>query len=1036
VSAIPEEVLRALLDAVPDATLAADASGRVVFANQSAASLFGYRPQELIGIAIASLVPEVSPRVGVRRDGSTFRALIDGERPEETPGFALFRVRESKPDVRLEDVLSELRISEERIRFILDSLPGMVFVADTTGGNTFTNRNFQTYTGLSEEKLLAHGWMDVLHPDDRARAARTWYACVRTGNAYEAEYRYRRHDGAYRWHLCRGLPLRDAAGKVTAWYGVCADIEDYKRAEFDSRTIHHSLEEIARERTAQLRQSEERYRTLISGIKDYAILMLDREGHVASWNECAQRTKGYSAEEILGKDFACFYTPEDIARDHPREMLRSAARDGHYEEDGWRVRKDGSRFWANVSLTAMRSATGELTGFSKVTRDITDRLLAEERLKAERQRAEDANRSKSDFLAAMSHEIRTPMNAILGMSDLLWESDLSEEQRKYVEVFRRAGSNLLILINDILDLSKIESGHFELEKAPFDLTEVVDQVIELLRPRARKKGIAMSAEIVPGTQTALIGDATRLRQVLTNLLGNAVKFTETGEVRLEVRAASAEPGDLDFMVSDTGIGIAPDKLEVIFQDFTQADSSTTRHYGGTGLGLSISRRIVNLMGGTLQAASTLGKGSTFRFRARLMVNPAEKSVEPQGITDIHGRRALVVDDSATNRLILHEGRSCRSAARSGPVRPGDSRPQHAGDGRLPGRGRIPSGGGDTNRDADVGDGARRFRALAPGRTVGIWRETGQARRTAPHRVPGDEARGAAGRVRARGPHREELGHGQTAATSGRRGFPRQPAPGEGVSERQPSSPDVRRRRQSRRRTIRRRKVRLDPDGYPDARDGRVGGHQDDPRQGSGEWEPSRADHCIDRARDPESHRDQPRSRVRHAHHQAHFEAQAIGGDSTVRTPRGGTAAHQYSNAGGDRNAGTAVPRRAACRGGRHPSHAGGIGFRAHRLAGAQHQGDRTFLRVCRPDANRPRSGAGCQGGRSRHAQKQRHRIERLPEPRRTGADARPGGISPWRGHSCLAAPTLVPAFRRRATIRRSCPALAARRRFPGSPAAL
>ncbi|HUA57654.1 MAG TPA: PAS domain S-box protein [Verrucomicrobiae bacterium] len=653
-SAIPEEVLRALLDAVPDATLAADASGRVVFANQSAASLFGYRPQELIGIAIASLVPEVSPRVGVRRDGSTFRALIDGERPEETPGFALFRVRESKPDVRLEDVLSELRISEERIRFILDSLPGMVFVADTTGGNTFTNRNFQTYTGLSEEKLLAHGWMDVLHPDDRARAARTWYACVRTGNAYEAEYRYRRHDGAYRWHLCRGLPLRDAAGKVTAWYGVCADIEDYKRAEFDSRTIHHSLEEIARERTAQLRQSEERYRTLISGIKDYAILMLDREGHVASWNECAQRTKGYSAEEILGKDFACFYTPEDIARDHPREMLRSAARDGHYEEDGWRVRKDGSRFWANVSLTAMRSATGELTGFSKVTRDITDRLLAEERLKAERQRAEDANRSKSDFLAAMSHEIRTPMNAILGMSDLLWESDLSEEQRKYVEVFRRAGSNLLILINDILDLSKIESGHFELEKAPFDLTEVVDQVIELLRPRARKKGIAMSAEIVPGTQTALIGDATRLRQVLTNLLGNAVKFTETGEVRLEVRAASAEPGDLDFMVSDTGIGIAPDKLEVIFQDFTQADSSTTRHYGGTGLGLSISRRIVNLMGGTLQAASTLGKGSTFRFRARLMVNPAEKSVEPQGITDIHGRRALVVDDSATNRLILHE----------------------------------------------------------------------------------------------------------------------------------------------------------------------------------------------------------------------------------------------------------------------------------------------------------------------------------------------------------------------------------------------
>jgi CheY-like chemotaxis protein len=247
------------------------------------------------------------------------------------------------------------------------------------------------------------------------------------------------------------------------------------------------------------------------------------------------------------------------------------------------------------------------------------------------------------------------MNAILGMSDLLWESDLNPEQRQFVEIFRRAGANLLRLIDNILDLSKIEAGHFELEKQPFNLEDILDQVIELMGGKARKKGVALLPRIAPGVSADLIGDPGRLRQVLLNLVGNAIKFTDKGEITVTFRSREAGgPGRLSFAVSDTGIGIAEDKLAVIFEDFVQADSSVTRRYGGTGLGLGISRRIVNLMGGSLTATSTPGKGSTFQFSAVFeAVAPAQCLVRKE-VEDFHGRRVLVVDDNGTNRLILRE----------------------------------------------------------------------------------------------------------------------------------------------------------------------------------------------------------------------------------------------------------------------------------------------------------------------------------------------------------------------------------------------
>ncbi|HUG39393.1 MAG TPA: PAS domain-containing sensor histidine kinase [Longimicrobiales bacterium] len=356
------------------------------------------------------------------------------------------------------------------------------------------------------------------------------------------------------------------------------------------------------------------HRLLVASVQDYAIFVLDTTGHILTWNAGAERLKGYTAEEIIGRHFSTFYTPDALDRAHPQHELRVAEAEGRYEEEGWRIRKDGTRFWANVVITALRNDAGELVGFAKVTRDLTDRRAAQLQAIEDARRlaeAEAANRAKSEFLATMSHELRTPLNAIGGYVDLLAygvHGALNEAQLTALERVRAGQHHLLMLINDLLNFSKVEAGRLSYIIAPVRLADVAGAVEPLIAPQAAGRRIAIEWQDADATVVAA-ADAARAEQILLNLLTNAVKYTEPGgsvSVRHFLRGDRAA-----LEVGDTGGGIPADQTEAIFEPFTQLGRTLTSSHEGAGLGLAISRELARGMRGDLTVSSTVGVGSVF-----------------------------------------------------------------------------------------------------------------------------------------------------------------------------------------------------------------------------------------------------------------------------------------------------------------------------------------------------------------------------------------------------------------------------------------
>ena len=462
------------------------------------------------------------------------------------------------------------------------------------------------------------------------------------------ELTYIRKDGSRFGAVVSVTALRDAQDAIIGYLLIGTD-----------NTARQLVEAEQKKLDQRLRDQQFYTRSLIESNID-ALMTTDPSGIITDVNKQMEALTGCTRDELIGAPFKSYFTDPERA-EAAIKLVLSEKKVTNYELTA--CARDGKETVVSYNATTFYDRGRTLQGVFAAARDVTERkrldqVLQEKNVELEsaRSAAEKANLAKSDFLARMSHEIRTPMNAIIGMADLLWETSLISEQREYVRIFRKAGSQLLDLINDILDLSKVESGHLVLESIDFDLGEVLDKTLEMMAIRAHEKGLELALRIAPEIPTALVGDPARLRQVLINLIGNAIKFTEQGEVivRVERDPADAAASALRFAVCDTGIGIPEETRELIFAPYSQVDTSTTRKFGGTGLGLAISRRVVELMQGRIWAESSIGAGSTFYFTARFAVGSKPPLRVLSGPMDLKDVKTLVIDDNTTNRLILRE----------------------------------------------------------------------------------------------------------------------------------------------------------------------------------------------------------------------------------------------------------------------------------------------------------------------------------------------------------------------------------------------
>jgi two-component system sensor histidine kinase/response regulator len=415
---------------------------------------------------------------------------------------------------------------------------------------------------------------------------------------------------------------------------LAGEVEERKRAE------------------AELLRASQNLSTLID-CSPAAIVAVGPQGIVQSWNPAAERLFGWTAEEAIGQPLPT--VPADEWSEFDERMRRSLQGEYLSSKEVCRMRKDGSVVQISASTAPVRDTQGQVTGVIAVMVDITERKRAEKELQKARAAAEAASRSKSEFLANMSHEIRTPMNGIIGMTELALDTSLTPEQRQYLGMVKSSADSLLAVINDILDFSKIEAGKLELDPIEFNIRNSVEDTAKMLALKAHQKQLELIADVQPGVPEVLIGDPVRLRQVLFNLLGNAVKFTEEGEVVLRVDAEKKTEGSVrvHFSVKDTGIGIPEGRQQAIFEAFTQADSSMSRRYGGTGLGLTITSRLIKIMGGQIWVESEIGKGSTFHFTGTFGIGQVP---QPSAATreTLAGLAVMVVDDNDTNRRILRQ----------------------------------------------------------------------------------------------------------------------------------------------------------------------------------------------------------------------------------------------------------------------------------------------------------------------------------------------------------------------------------------------
>ncbi|MDD2804619.1 MAG: response regulator [Elusimicrobiales bacterium] len=539
----------------------------------------------------------------------------------------------------------DLADAHARLRSVVDSATQVSIIStDLKGTITLFSAGAQKLLGYTERELAGVATPAVIHlaSEIEARGEELtrqlgrpvkgfdiFVETARQGGYEVREWTYVAKDG-------RKFPVelvvtgvKDHNGTLVGFLGLATDISARKASQLQMRKLSAAIK-----------------------ASPTSIVITDRNGLIEYANPKFMELTGYTEKELLGQNprvISSGSTPPAVYKNLWDTLLAGAEWQGEFLNR----KKNGELFWEYASISPIKDSKGNITNFVAVKLDVTDRKLAQKETEKARDAAVELARMKSEFLANMSHEIRTPMNAIIGMTGLLLDTPLTAQQREYLKTVNGAGEGLLDIINDILDFSKIESGKLLIEKLDFNLRETVEGTADLLASRAQAKEIELAYYIPEGVPPGLRGDQGRLRQVLLNLMGNAVKFTEKGEVVLRVSAEKSGEGraTLKFSVTDTGIGVPAEAQKNLFASFSQADASTTRKYGGTGLGLSISKRLVELMGGAIGFESEHGKGSTFWFTLPFDVQAGEPAQEPV-IADVAGARALIVDDNAANREII------------------------------------------------------------------------------------------------------------------------------------------------------------------------------------------------------------------------------------------------------------------------------------------------------------------------------------------------------------------------------------------------
>jgi PAS domain S-box-containing protein len=680
--ALAEErnLLRTLIDNLPDSIYVKDAAGRHLIANRATVRGTGLILEEMIGKTDLDLYPTEAARERYADDMAIIQSgkpLINQQEPAfDEAGWAGWDLTTKVPfydsqgkviglvgvtrDITEQKWAEEaLRESEERFRQLAENIHE-VFLLTTPGHEEmiYLSPAYEQVWGRTRQSGYdkSHTFLDTVYLEDRE-----WLSAVlkeEVQDEQEKEYRIVRPDETVRWIRSRTFPVRNEVGEIYRIAGIAEDITERKQMEMalaEERNLLH---------------------TVINASPDW-IFIKDQTHRFCLVNQAYASLFQVSPEELVGKTDLDVGIPEELVKGNPEKGIR-----GFWPDDQEVMESGEPKYIAEepalvngrpLVLSTVKvplpDAQGKMWGVLGFVHDITDLKRVQNELRQAKEAAESATQVKSEFLANMSHEIRTPLNAVIGMTSLLLDTSLSSEQQNFAETIRTSGNTLLTTINDILDFSKIEADKLELEKQPFDLRQCLEEALDLVAINAAEKELELAYLVDDATPGALIGDVTRLRQILVNLLNNALKFTDQGEVVLSVKAEGRRQNDesenerniqhsssiIHFSVRDTGLGIPADGMNRLFRSFSQVDASTSRKYGGTGLGLTISKRLSELMGGELwvESAGIPGEGSTFHFSILAEAAPSQPRVYLRGKQpELAGKQLLIVDDNATNRLIL------------------------------------------------------------------------------------------------------------------------------------------------------------------------------------------------------------------------------------------------------------------------------------------------------------------------------------------------------------------------------------------------